>query len=138
MNQQEIFDTVAKHLFTQGERSMMTKGDNDVFSGEFCAYRGENGMKCAVGALITDEMYNPAMDSFNGDGTGIYTILGKFKNKFPAWFRENAYLLENLQDIHDRVENWSTTEVMKEALIFCAEQHGLDYSVLNGLSFNGR
>jgi hypothetical protein len=47
MNQQEIFDKVWAGLKSQGfVRSM---------DGTGCAYRGNNGMKCAAGWLITDD-----------------------------------------------------------------------------------
>lgn len=42
---QEIFDTCLTHLRAQGRRSI------DPISG-FCVYRGPDGLKCAIGALI--------------------------------------------------------------------------------------
>ena len=49
---QEVFDVVAKHLLTQNAKSMDDPWD------EMCAYRGENGRRCAVGALIPDDLYS--------------------------------------------------------------------------------
>jgi hypothetical protein len=40
---QEVFDQVATHLLTQRQRST-TKGN--------CAYRGDDGLKCAAGCLL--------------------------------------------------------------------------------------
>lgn len=136
MNKQEIFDTVAKHLFSQGQRAMMN--NNHGLDGEYCAYRGENGMKCAVGVLIPDDMYDPDMDKFGGDGTSIDCILHKYPDKVPEWFHENSVFLESLQDIHDSASNWVCTEEMKHRLSELAEELNLNNSVLSNLSFNGR
>ena len=48
MKAQEIFDTVATHLFRQGHQAI----DNGT-----CLYRAPNGDMCAVGVLIPDEYY---------------------------------------------------------------------------------
>jgi hypothetical protein len=62
MTDQEIFDTVAKHLIAQGKQSLLPQvaGDSE-YNG--CAYRGENGTKCAIGCLIPDELYNPIIEN---------------------------------------------------------------------------
>lgn len=62
MTEQEIFDKVVTHLLTQGRQSLV---DENLFGG--CAYRGHDGTKCAVGCLISDEAYVPALE-----GQGVY------------------------------------------------------------------
>ena len=52
MEAQEIFNIVARHLLTQGEKSMTGNKDR---GGEICMYRGPRGLKCAAGVLMTDE-----------------------------------------------------------------------------------
>jgi len=47
MTKQEIFDTAVIGVLKQGGPSLDVKGK--------CAYRGEDGMKCAVGFLISDK-----------------------------------------------------------------------------------
>jgi len=48
MTEQEVFNIVVKHLAAQNwERSI---SDNKT-----CAYRGLNGKKCAIGALLLDD-----------------------------------------------------------------------------------
>jgi hypothetical protein len=54
MTEQEVFNTVAKHLLTQNKRSIGT--------GCGCAYRGAAGTKCAAGCLIPDARYNISME----------------------------------------------------------------------------
>ena len=61
MNLQEIFDKVATHLLTQNK-----KAQSPVVPGEQikpkCLYRAPDGSKCAVGCLIPDDLYDPAIE----------------------------------------------------------------------------
>lgn len=50
LTHQEIYDQVCAHLAKQGRRSMIPINGKAI-----CAYRGNGGTKCAVGALIPDE-----------------------------------------------------------------------------------
>lgn len=49
----EISEKVRDHLTTQKKVSRVQNG---------CAYRGEGGVKCAVGCLIDDENYSPDVE----------------------------------------------------------------------------
>lgn len=49
------FDIVKKHLLTQNKQSV------EEFSGK-CRYRGGEGLKCAIGCLIPDDMYKPEFE----------------------------------------------------------------------------
>lgn len=128
MQAQEIFDAVSKHLFNQGRRSMRLTSRRGMF---FCAYRGNNGLKCAVGALISDEIYNPDMDI--GYGNDIFSIIRLFN--LPDWFRRNDLLLKDLQNVHDNEFNWENDDIMKSALSEVARKFELDSSILGSLSF---
>lgn len=55
MTNQEAFDTMVRHLRRQGCRSQDE-------AHQTCLYRGPNGLKCAVGALIPDEEYMKEWD----------------------------------------------------------------------------
>lgn len=57
MEMQEIFDGVMTHLHTQGKRAIGLDGE--------CVYRGPNNLKCAVGCLIPEELYNSKMEGNN-------------------------------------------------------------------------
>jgi len=132
MTPQEIYDTVAKHLFAQGMRSQGAHPDKDSM---VCLYRGPNGTKCAVGVLIPDEFYDPEMESnalvhlFDPDVTPD----GGFK--LPAWMKENLSLLMRLQHTHDCSWHWHQSERMKERLRQVAQDHELSVAVLDGLKF---
>jgi hypothetical protein len=97
MTPQEIFDKVAVHLLTQNRVSMNEKND-------LCAYRGVDGLKCAVGVLIPDEFYSPEIET-----TGAENL--------PEWVWKamdidqtegNVELLDRLQRTHDDFgpESW--------------------------------
>jgi len=121
MNAQEIFDTVATHLFTQGQQS------RDACFGK-CAYRTKTGLTCAGGCLIQD-YYVSDMDLL--DFSGIETVYRKFRKILPEWIEGNMELLEFLQAVHDNTTNWATVDFMKESLTEVALKRNLDYSVLN-------
>ena len=126
MTPQEIFDTVAKHLFTQGCRS--AELDEDPHSA--CLYRGPEGRMCAVGVLIPDELYNTDMEFQNA----AY-LVGKVNSPFPEWMKANKNLLHSLQISHDRALYWLNSEAMREGLRAVATQYALSSAVLDGLSF---
>lgn len=60
--EQAIFDQVTTHMLTQMARSEKHITE-DGHSATYCTYRGEDGRKCAVGALIADDEYHPLMDN---------------------------------------------------------------------------
>ena len=110
MTDQEIFDHVASHLFTQGERAM---------SGIGCAYRGQNGTKCAVGCLIPDENYHPRMEKLPVGYREVYSRL-------PFQVDDQTLaLLRRLQTVHDARFPWVSTETMRQCLTEVAKDFDL-------------
>jgi hypothetical protein len=139
MTPQEIFDTVARHLFTQGERAGKSVPVDDPASdgsGFACQYRGPDGTKCAVGVLIPDAAYTPLMEGHSA--VGLFDLGSSLVKTFdlPDWMRGNAVLLSRLQAVHDLVDNWSDDKRMRWELSLVATAFGLDDSILKGLSFN--
>ena len=60
MNLRETFNKVKEHLLAQNCAAIRSDGA--------CLYRGPDGTKCAVGCLISDEVYDPAVEGmFVGD-----------------------------------------------------------------------
>lgn len=91
MNNQEAFDKVAKHLLTQRAKAMKTPS--------ICAYRAADGKTCAVGCLIPDELYSPAME-----GSGVGAVVRDFP-EFGKFLEGVAgTMLAELQSVHDRDE----------------------------------
>jgi len=85
---QEVFDIVVNHLFTQGRPAY------DGVQG--CMYRTHDGLRCAVGVLIPDNLYDP---EFEGDTADC--VIQKLFNKDLADWREHKGLLLALQEVHD-------------------------------------
>jgi hypothetical protein len=114
MNKQEVFNKVRDHMLKQNARS------TNVYNR--CQYRGDNGLMCAAGCLILDEMYRPDMDA--GE---LELSWGSVCNRYPK-LRDSIStdsnvhsLISNLQGVHDNilVHNWP------EALKNMAIGHGL-------------
>src|SRR5688572_9122307 len=94
MTNQEIYDAVKAHLLAQGKRAAVSD-----LPGSSCAYRGQNGTKCAVGCLIPDDEYSPEIEGLSVSSpqpemSGLMEFLG-----FTREQREG--ILSNLQVIHD-------------------------------------
>lgn len=82
---QEVFDIVARHLLTQGRRALW---------GEACAYRTPEGDRCAIGALIPDEVYKLEWEGCAGAKLYEYPELHQYLPRTRA-------LATALQSIHD-------------------------------------
>ena len=128
MSKQEIFNKVMTHLFTQGKPAKTRKGD--------CRYRTKNGLKCAAGVLIPDEMYRTTMEE-----KCIYDVCKYYSDVHRHLGEENIGLIASLQDLHDGLygnDVWWTTNNMRKAAREIAEMFGLDASVVDTLSFSDR
>jgi hypothetical protein len=117
MTKQEIFDTVAIHLIKQGKKSVGDDGN--------CLYRGPEGLKCAVGCLIPDEVYRPEMES--------RSVISLFKNFSELKFLQPfEALLRNIQNAHDESSGkgqiWTITVLQRLRKI--AEKYNLSTAVL--------
>lgn len=102
MTNQEAFNTVCEHLMEQRCKAK---------TGTFCVYKNEKGLKCAVGSLIPDEEYKPAMDGkFDLSGAMLYHLLDP-KHEFfvPALEKVSEQLLIHLRNVHDNqdVKDWA-------------------------------
>ena len=119
MNPQEIFDTVTIHLFKQGERSV---------DKHYCRYHNKDGLKCAIGALVSKEDYFPQMDEGN---LSIKSLIDINKDKFPDWMKENLGLLLDLQSVHDRQYNWENLDNLYDSLVDVAIKYELSPEILD-------
>lgn len=87
---QEVFEFVATHLLKQGQKSFD--------GGTYCMYRGDNGLKCAIGCLMTDQEYQPTFEHQSWESLAL-------KGLVPI---EHHLLLIGMQVIHDEfpVARW--------------------------------
>lgn len=101
LNTQQVFDKVATHLLRQGRKSQNV-GRGQCKS--FCAYRGDDGTTCAVGCLIPDDRYNPALE---GLAAQRFAVLDTIRDTVDL-NETTKTLLTELQDLHDNspVETW--------------------------------
>lgn len=115
MKKQEIYDKVCKHLAKQKTRAM-----NDGAGGG-CAYRADDGKKCAVGCLIPYNIWKKEVLA-NGvnTGNGVDDLM-TCSNWAKKEFRGHEYLLCDLQHNHDVA--WHTAESLREYLAATAKEY---------------
>lgn len=94
---QQVFDQVVAHLREQKVQSK--KPDPDGGDMKMCAYRGDNGLKCAAGALIADDEFVPQMDEGDEEGTGTSWHCLIKRNLVPS--TQHDQLISALQAVHD-------------------------------------
>ena len=89
---QDMFNTMVRHLIKQRVRSMLPDGC-------CCAYRGADGTKCVVGALIADEYYHTDLETHPVSAPCVREAL-QFSIKRETTDDEER-LLKAMLDIHD-------------------------------------
>lgn len=129
---QKAFDHVAAHIAQQGERSTtFFKGD----SAPTCAYRGENGLMCAAGCLISDENYTEGFECRSLGEGGVRrldadaiwdAIVRSTGLDADAWT-----LVYSLQAVHDGGGPYT----WKHDLWSLAERFGLSMTEVNNLEW---
>lgn len=106
---QGVLDFVCKHLLTQGKPSKSKQAGG-------CAYRGDDGLMCAVGCLISDDEYEPDMEGVTINAAQVLTVF--------SWAEPSTIsLLESLQGVHD---NWEPA-CWREELEALAKSYGLRF-----------
>lgn len=100
MKNQEIFNRVVRHLRAQG-KAAIKKGT--------CCYRVEEDgvvLKCAVGCLIEDSKYTPAIEGQTASALVFSKVYSQILPTFEE--RSGVKFVEQLQLIHDfySVESW--------------------------------
>ncbi len=118
MTKQEIFDTVALHLIKQGKKSV-----NDIGR---CLYRSPEGLKCAIGCLIPDEVYQRSME-----GHGVSRLLGNYDSLKFLWPFDA--ILNDIQRVHDNT--YSEGQIWTDAVVLrlrkIAEKYNLSTTMLD-------
>lgn len=93
VTEQEIFDRVATHLLAQ-QRASVSRDNHR------CRYRNDFGLKCAIGALIPDDLYRPQMENLS-----VVRLLQNFP-ELSHYMPDNTLpLCKELQSIHDRTSS---------------------------------
>ena len=123
MNPQEIYNKIKQHLLSQNERSITrVPSIHDDEEHDICAYRSDDGnLKCAVGALITDDAYSKELEykpwynpvvakALVESGVEVEAYSNSSNDSFYDWLNADPIrkLLDTAQRIHDaeEVELW--------------------------------
>ena len=123
---QHTFDVIAAHLLIQGQPStgitISQSGSGKVSIG--CAYRGDNGMRCAVGFCISNENYHAEMEGKSAHAEIVRNAIG------PEYCNDKEFLGE-LQSIHDNPLSNDSYCTWADELRDFAENHQLDSSIVD-------
>lgn len=123
MNRQQVFNKVYAHALTMTGPSM---------AGTMCAYRGENGSKCLVGALVTDSAYISEMEGLSVTEGITQRVLSD--SGVDIQDANDVEFLDRLQVLHDDL-NRLKGETFKVALMSNLRRFAIDKGLLiNGLS----
>lgn len=99
---QEVFDRVATHMLLQKKKSVSEEMIRDKWGHQklasSCMYRGDDGLKCAVGCLIKDELYNECIEHQGVDDADVIDALTESGIVCSDYMLK---LLVTLQGIHD-------------------------------------
>lgn len=97
LDKQAVYNQVRDHLLAQNKRSEQFSPQNNE---TMCAYRGQDGLKCAVGVLIKDEYFRPTINSLNLESPQVLIALEDSLG-LPGISNDEIYFLNGLQTIHD-------------------------------------
>jgi hypothetical protein len=120
-SKQQLLNYIFKSLYDQGKQSKNETGD--------CLYRGSNGIKCAIGCILPDKLYNIKMENLDVDGLIENSIYGTFN--IPWYIKRNKKFLSYVQTIHDnyqkQYQKLSFKNYLKKEFIDCAKNENLKY-----------
>ena len=127
MTRQDAFDQIVAHMRHQRAFSIGHIDGQAADEGEEpgCRYRGDNGMKCAVGALIPDDLYSPFMEGKGATALEVTNRMGWDDPNFAF------FLFEAQCSLHDSLyRDWRVfdAEAFEEAAQSFALRHGLIYT----------
>lgn len=105
MTTQQVFDTVIEHLIKQGKQAKASTGH--------CSYRTTDGLKCAVGCLIPDELYNPILEGRSVEGIRSITLRQYIYPTLYTFIDKNFDILQDLQSLHDSDNAWDSNTFSK-------------------------
>lgn len=122
LTMQQIFDKCITHLRTQKVPSIEA-GD--------CLYRGPNGLKCAVGALITDEAYKDSLEDLPVREDKVIRALVESGVLYEECLKHESVesdkidLLSDLQHLHDTCM-FDGEEYFEEEILKVSKRHNVE------------
>ncbi len=96
MNNQQAFDRMCDHLMTQKAQA---------YQNGYCVFRTAQGLQCAIGCLIPDQVYHP-----NIEGMTVRSLKARYPDFAAIVADVDTYLLDECQYVHDRheVPQWAS------------------------------
>jgi hypothetical protein len=126
---QEVFNKVWNHLKAQNAQSIDLDADPDEEGWKPCMYHNPQGLKCAVGCLITDEAYAKWGDHIEGLGSLNSEVLRALSESGVDVDADNSslrVLLRMIQfKVHDPVCN-KTWKEMRPKMVALAREYNLE------------
>lgn len=111
MTKQETFDFVVQHLYRQGR---------PADDGYYCAYRTKDGLKCAAGCLIPDDMYSRRLEMRT-----VHQLILE-GHTVPEEFSKHYHMVKELQSIHDC---WDSNHPF-ESIVSRLSEAAIDHNVV--------
>jgi hypothetical protein len=125
---QELFNEAAPALLKQNKVSQIPDPYREVCSADLaCAYRGADGLKCAIGHVLTDAEFE-ALGGAEINSAGVGDVL-KHANCPARLKTAGSDFLSDLQTIHD---SRKPVEWAGRLRAFAAE-HGLSAACIEGM-----
>lgn len=115
-NQFVLNKSVTK-LRAQNKRSIGSYRSESGGFTEGCAYRGEDGLRCAIGHMIPNKYYRKWMEGFvptkekGGNFERLYEVLIEI-----GYTDEQIKFMKELQEIHDNETLWEQRETQWKAI----------------------
>jgi len=113
MNRQATLTKIKTHLLKQNKKALIGIGIG-------CAYRSSNGLKCAIGCLIPDDVYDPKME---GDLDELLDKFPEMREVFGIQKDDDLEFLLDAQSVHDT----GSPNEWPEQLALLAKQYNLEY-----------
>jgi hypothetical protein len=118
LDRQKVFNRVWQAFVIEGAPQSMNVNAN----GTSCAYRGQNGSKCAVGLLIPDENYKPVWDHECRRVGGIL-VGNPLYPEYGTPSIDDIGFLTRLQRVHDdRIGAQFARNIRRDLKAFAAEE----------------
>ena len=102
MSVNKLFYKVQKHLLKQNKQARSPAGS--------CQYRTDSGLSCAVGCLMTDDIYDSSFEGHNLNDRLVRKALTPIVGVNYELRLLKLDLLHRLQKVHDNepVEHWAS------------------------------
>ena len=109
---QKVFDRALAHLRSQGKKSMGYIG---------CSYRGDDGLKCAIGIFIADRKYMASLE-----GQQVDSIMSALPKSVSSAGDEFLYYLQSR--LHDDLPEDRFPASLEQSASDFAAKYNLKYS----------